>query len=35
MVLEVFLPSGAYATVLLGELMKPEQGEVLRALPES
>ncbi|MFO0723124.1 MAG: tRNA pseudouridine(13) synthase TruD [Myxococcota bacterium] len=32
--LSVFLPSGAFATVLLGELMKPESGEVLRALPE-
>jgi tRNA(Glu) U13 pseudouridine synthase TruD len=28
--LEVTLPSGAYATVLLSELMKPTTGAVLR-----
>jgi tRNA pseudouridine13 synthase len=28
--LEVSLPSGAYATVLLGEIMKPDSGVVLR-----
>jgi len=29
-VLEVTLPSGSFATVLLGELIKPERGIVLR-----